>query len=212
MYDSEPDEEEVPALRAHRAAAEAVTQLLLPCCMGARRLASDAAEYFRAVEVSRAHLEPWLPERVVPRTLEATRTSLLEGELAWEQRTAFHYLLYVDGAIAGAFALFNRVEPFATELGCWIGSTYVRRGLARHAGALLVHAAFDFTGATSVVLIIDESNAASMATAAAAQSLGCRLEPLGAPFAPEPPFRRWVVKSSSLPDQAPATDIGGARP
>lgn len=173
-----------------------------------RRLAADAEDFFGALEASRAHLEAWLPARVVPRTLEATRSFLLDGELAWEQRTAFHYALYVDGAIAGAFALFNRVEPFTTELGWWIGSTYVRRGLARHAGTLLVHAGFDFLGATSVVLIVDETNVASMAAAA---SLGCILLPLGAPFAPEPPFRRWVVKPPSLPVQEAPTWIAGER-
>lgn len=166
-----------------------------------RRVLADAPSLLSAIDASRRHLEPWLPARVLPRTLEEAEACLRDWERAWDTRDAFHYNLLVGGEIAGAFTLFNRVGPFATELGYWVGSSFTRRGLAKAASALLVRAAFQSLGAHRLLVVVDEANAASTAVA---QALGC--EPWPGADAPPAPLVRWALLSP------PATSAARAQP
>lgn len=161
-----------------------------------RRRLSDAPMLLAAIDASRAHLEPWLPARVLPCTLDETDACLRDWEHAWDIRSAFHYNLVVDGVIAGAFTLFNRVGPYATELGYWVGSGFTRRGFARAASIILARAAFEPIGARRVLIVVDEANAASTAVA---RAIGC--ERWLAAGAPPPPYVRWVL---SAPPPTPA--------
>ncbi|WP_371482526.1 GNAT family N-acetyltransferase [Kitasatospora sp. NBC_00315] len=152
---------------------------LLPTTAGVslqRRTVAHAPALNAAVVADLDHLRPWmewadrapLPER----TVEMTRA----GIAAWDAGTDFMYLAVADaepGRVVGAFGLHGRIGPGALELGYWVGSDHVGRGIATAAARALTAAALALPGIERVEIHCDEANGPS---AAVPRKLGYRLD------------------------------------
>ncbi|MFF2748848.1 GNAT family N-acetyltransferase [Kitasatospora sp. NPDC058048] len=141
-----------------------------------RRRSTHAAALNRAVRANLDHLRPWMewaaeaPSRA--RTAELTRA----GAAAWEAGTDFMYLAGLDaepGGVIGAFGLHGRIGPGALEIGYWVATGHVGRGIATTAAGALTEAALALPGITRVEIRCDRANGAS---AAVPRKLGYRLD------------------------------------
>ncbi|MFF7989615.1 GNAT family N-acetyltransferase [Kitasatospora xanthocidica] len=141
-----------------------------------RRSSTHAVALNRAVRANLDHLRPWMewaaeaPTRA--RTAELTRA----GSAAWEAGTDFMYLAGLDtepDGVIGAFGLHGRIGPGALEIGYWVATGYVGRGIATAAAGALTETALALPGITRVEIRCDRANAAS---AAVPRKLGYRLD------------------------------------
>ncbi|MQS11625.1 GNAT family N-acetyltransferase [Streptomyces kaniharaensis] len=141
-----------------------------------RRRTSHTVALNKAVRANLDHLRPWLewaaeaPTRA--RTAELTRA----GAVAWEAGTDFMYLVVPDAepdSVIGAFGLHGRIGPGALEIGYWVGTRHVGRGIATAAAGALTSAALALPGIARTEIRCDQANGAS---AAVPRKLGYRLD------------------------------------
>ncbi len=131
---------------------------------------ADATIFYVVVECNLQHLEIWLPGVNFSKSVADAEVFLASCEHEWQSRESFRYNIFVGEMIAGCITLFNsRVGPFISEIGYWVGTAFLRRGIAKGAARLLTDAAFEYLGARSVSIIVAEHNLASHAVA---RSLG----------------------------------------
>ena len=128
----------------------------------------DAPLLKEAIDSSLDHLRAFMdwawaaPEPVgdVRKRLRAFRDAFRHGD-DW-----IYGLFELDEAtVIGGAGLHRRVGPEALEIGYWIRSSHVRRGLATEAAAGLTRLAFEVCGAVRVEIHVDPGNAASIAVA-----------------------------------------------
>src|SRR5665213_3969545 len=85
---------------------------------------------------------------------------LAKREQEWLDGGDVALAVIAEGHIAGGSGL-HRLGPGTLEIGYWIHSSFLRRGLATAASALLTEAAFGVTGIDHVEIHHDKANVAS---------------------------------------------------
>lgn len=141
---------------------------VLPTSIGSGRVQlrtwrrSDAGPLARVVMASLEHLRPWMPWVEDEPLPSAQRVELFD---TWERGRldggdAFYGVL-LDDEIIGGCGLHRRIGPTGLEVGYWIASSHVRRGLASAATALLTSAAFAQPEIEAVEVHHDKANLAS---------------------------------------------------
>jgi RimJ/RimL family protein N-acetyltransferase len=124
----------------------------------------DADQFFAAVDESRAHLRPWL--------LWVNQYSSVDDARDYCARCAANWLLRADltfgifdaenGQFIGGTGLHNPNWPLRTfEIGYWLRSTAVGKGLMTGAVRILADFALDTLQANRLEIICDVSNEAS---------------------------------------------------
>lgn len=129
-----------------------------------------------AVRANLDHLRPWLEWAAEAPTVARTAELTEAGMAAWDAGTDFIYLVGLDaepGRVIGSFGLHRRIGPGALEIGYWVGTDHVGRGIATTAARALTGAAFALPGIHRVEIHCDPANTAS---AAVARRLGFRLD------------------------------------
>ncbi|MFJ4090658.1 GNAT family N-acetyltransferase [Kitasatospora sp. NPDC089913] len=141
-----------------------------------RRSPAQSLALNAAVRADLDHLRPWLEWAAEPPTAARTAELTEAGMAAWEAGTDFIYLVGLDaepGRVIGSFGLHRRIGPGALEIGYWVGTDHVGRGIATAAARALTAAAFALPGIHRVEIHCDPANTAS---AAVARRLGFRLD------------------------------------
>lgn len=146
---------------------------------------SDTSSLSRAIEESIDHLRPWL-------TWTVHEPISFEERLTWVRTQRGHFDLgsdycfgafdKVSGQLCGMAVLRMTCEVNERELGYWIHTGHLRRGLATEMTAALVRVAFDVEALSCVEIRTFPHNVAS---ARVAEKLGFRgptLDPLSYPM------------------------------
>lgn len=127
-----------------------------------RWVASDAETLARAVAENADHLRPWMPWMAQePLTLEHRREMIDQWEGEWLHGGDVVMGVFRDGRVAGGCGLHHRIGPSGLEIGYWIHSAFLRRGIATAAALLLTDAALASPGITHVEIHHDKANEAS---------------------------------------------------
>jgi ribosomal-protein-serine acetyltransferase len=122
---------------------------------------SNADALATAVMESVEHLRPWVAwVAAEPLAVEQRRTMLVEREQEWRDGGDVALAIVAQGQVAGGCGL-HWLGPATLEIGYWIHSSFLRRGLATAASALLTDAAFDVAGIEQVEIHHDKANVAS---------------------------------------------------
>lgn len=122
----------------------------------------DATALQRAVAASEEHLRPWMPWMAAePIELEARRQLIERWRHGWEAGGDSVLGVYVDGEVAGSTGLHRRRGPDALEIGYWIHSDFLRRGLATKVAGSLTEAALALPGIEAVEIHHDKANQVS---------------------------------------------------
>jgi RimJ/RimL family protein N-acetyltransferase len=123
----------------------------------------DAPALARAISASTEHLRPWM--RFMdgePRSLDERRMMIASWRRAWEGGgDALYAIVPGEGGIVGSCGLHRRLGPDALEIGYWVATGFLRRGLASATAALLTDAAFALPGIERVEIRHDVANLAS---------------------------------------------------
>ena len=123
--------------------------------------ASDAEAFATAVTESAEHLRPWVAWMAAePLSLDQRRAMLAEREREWLEGGDVALAVIAEGHVAGGCGLHRR-DPGTLEIGYWIHPSFLRRGLATAASALLTDAAFAITAIDHVEIHHDKANVAS---------------------------------------------------
>lgn len=146
--------------------------------------ATDAATLLPLLEGNQAHLAPWIPRHVsevVP--LPALEARLAGCADAFRAGTAWRYAYFLrdEGTLLGEVSLFPRsaagrvslTDADRCEVGYWLRSDALGRGLATEAARAMVDVARTMPQGALVEIRCDPRNAAS---GAVARRLGCVLE------------------------------------
>src|SRR5215212_5490930 len=142
----------------------------------ARQYTDEDTEALHAtIEVSRGHLQRWLPGFAPERTLDDIRESIRRSQAQWALGESFSMGLFLlDGTLIGDLRLrpTNWQIP-AFDIAYWLGPDAIGHGYASEAVRLLTSFAFEGLGARRVAISCDPANARS---ASVAQRLGYQLE------------------------------------
>jgi ribosomal-protein-serine acetyltransferase len=122
----------------------------------------DAEAFATAVTESAEHLRPWVPwvAHRAELPLDQLRALLAQREQEWLEGGDVAFAVIAEGQIAGGCGL-HRLGSATLEIGYWIHSSFLRRGLATAASALLTDAAFDIPGIDDVEIHHDKANVPS---------------------------------------------------
>lgn len=135
----------------------------------------DAGAIREAIAASLETLRPWMPWAQGPPTQASVMAFLGPAAEHFGGGVAADYAIILREAeqYVGGCGMMPRVGPAAVEIGYWVHTAYLRRGIASEATRLLTNAALEIPGITSVEIHCDEANIASQDVA---RSLGFRLE------------------------------------
>lgn len=127
--------------------------------------AADAGTVSHLVLGSLDHLRPWMSWAADYGPSDAEQFTA-QCERDWESGAAFNYAITTVGTAhtpvaAGSCGLMARIGPGGLEIGYWVHSAHLRRGLATAAAAALVDAAFGLPGIDRVEIVHDAANVAS---------------------------------------------------
>ena len=128
--------------------------------------AGPAAELARAVTESAGLLRPFMPWARGEYGLADAEQFLDSCEQGWDAGTEFSYAIrtgpvLAGSELAGSAGLMTRIGPGGLEIGYWVHSGHVRRGLATAATSALIAEAFTLPGITRIEIRHDELNTAS---------------------------------------------------
>ena len=140
-----------------------------------RSMVSDQA-FIDAVTADLEHLKVWLPWAQEPPTAEETAYHRARQDANWEAGTSFSYLLTpADSAeqVLGGCAMFPTAGQGVLEIGYWLCSPQVGRGLASQSAAALTEAGLALPGIRRMEIHCDRANIRS---AAVPERLGYTLE------------------------------------
>ncbi len=135
------------------------TRLLLACWR-----VGDAVALTEALHESREHLLPWMPwAEAEPEPVEAKLELILDWREAHLEGRDFHFAIFAreDGQLLGVLGLHPRIGPGALEIGYWVRSSAVGRGVATEASAAAARVALEVMGAHRVEIRMDSRNTAS---------------------------------------------------
>ncbi len=127
-----------------------------------RWVASDAAGLGEAIRESAEHLRPWMgwiAEEPLP--IDQRRKMINDWDRDWAQGGDVVLGAFLAGRIAGGCGLHRRIGPDGLEIGYWIHTAFLRRGLATRVAHALTGAAFAVPGITRVEIHHDKANQAS---------------------------------------------------
>jgi RimJ/RimL family protein N-acetyltransferase len=135
----------------------------------------DVDALHEAVTESFGELHRWLPWAVRPPRRADEQEYIAFSMRRWAAGEAFEYGIFdpAGQTLLGAVGLHDRVGPGAREIGYWVHSGHVRRGIATAGSAVLTMAAFGVPGTNRVEIHCDQANSAS---AAIPRRLGYRLD------------------------------------
>lgn len=123
---------------------------------------ADAGALEQAITDSLERLRPWMAWAADEPVPLARRQAMFEDwERAWSQGGDVVLGVFLDGHVAGGCGLHRRIAADGLEIGYWIHSAHLRRGLATRAAGLLTEAAFRVPGITHVEIHHDKANGAS---------------------------------------------------
>lgn len=124
----------------------------------------DIQELYSVVADSFDHLSPWMPWCHANYQINDTKSWVEDCIHAWEAETAFRYLIYDDltARLLGAVGL-ERVDTShkIAELGYWVSSAALDRGVATSATTLAVNAGFGVHGLKRIEIYVLPGNKAS---------------------------------------------------
>lgn len=150
-----------------------------------RHQPGDAEGLAAAVGASMQDLLPWMPwasaEAAEP---SFQRRRLEELGARWEGGSEFSYaVLAPSGEVIGSIGLHDRIGPGALEIGYWLHTAHLGRGIATAAAGALTEAALGLPKVTRVEIHCDQANTRSWRIP---ERLGYRLDRLvdDAPVAP----------------------------
>lgn len=127
-----------------------------------RWVPDDAEALARAVTESAEHLRPWMAWIAFePVPLEQRRARIEEWEREWSEGGDVILGVFLDGRVAGGCGLHHRIGAGGLEIGYWIHSVLLRRGLATWTARTLTDAAFAVPGIDRVEIHHDKANLAS---------------------------------------------------
>jgi RimJ/RimL family protein N-acetyltransferase len=116
----------------------------------------------RAEDESREHLRTfmlWADRQ--PETIDDTIAKLRQFRAAFEAGTDMMYLAFRGDEIVGGTGLHARVGKGGLEIGYWVHSAHVRRGLATEIAGALTRVAFEVHEARWVEIRTAKANVAS---------------------------------------------------
>lgn len=123
---------------------------------------ADAEALGRAVAESADHLRPWMAWIAhEPVAVESRRAMIAEWEREWSTGGDVILGVFVDRRVAGGCGLHHRIGAGGLEIGYWIHSAFLRRGLATRTARALTDAAFGLPGIARVEIHHDKANQAS---------------------------------------------------
>ncbi len=135
--------------------------------------ADDAPEVYAAVDAARDRLRNWLPWVDATDSLEVQREYLASAALANDVGSALNLTPRQDGHVAGQLGLRIDARHATAEVGYWVASGYLGRGLMTRSVAALIGLAFGPLGLHRVQLNASTGNLRSRAIA---ERLGMRHE------------------------------------
>lgn len=149
-----------------------------------------------AVNDSLEHLRPWMPwastDPLLPALSEFVERSVTQADRGEE----FRYAMWDDqtSVLVGSCGLHRRLGPGRLEIGYWVRTGWLRRGVATAAAQALTTCALALPGIEEIHIHCDEANVASSGVP---RRLGYRLErivdePVAAP-AEVGRSMEWVV-------------------
>ena len=124
---------------------------------------ADAPMLKAAIDESRAHLVPFMPWARVEQSLEETY-SLCRRFRGLFDLDQDHHFVVVDPTgtrVLGGAGLHPRVGARALEIGYWIHSAHLRRGLATEVAAALTRAGIELMGLERIEIHVNVANTAS---------------------------------------------------
>jgi RimJ/RimL family protein N-acetyltransferase len=126
---------------------------------------ADAPLLKDAVDSSIDHLRPFMPwTPAEPQPLADSVELLRSFGAQFDSGEQFVFGIFARGEreLLGGTGLHPRIGPGALEIGYWVRSSAVRRGIATEVTSTLARVAFDVCGAERVELRIDPANVASL--------------------------------------------------
>jgi putative acetyltransferase len=128
-----------------------------------------AEEMAAAVVNSLDELRPWMPWVAdEPRPIAERRRVIETARAEWAECGDGNYMALLDGRLVGAAGLHTRQGPGILEIGYWIDSDHVGRGLATEATRLLTEVAAAHPDIETVEIHHDRANTRSARVAAKA--------------------------------------------
>jgi len=125
----------------------------------------DAPRLKEAIDSSLEHLRPWMPwARAEPQDLSEKTALLRRFRGQFDLGTDFVMGIFdVDERdVLGGTGLHKRRSTDALEIGYWIRSSHVGRGLATESSGALARVAFELCDVDRVEIRIDPANEASL--------------------------------------------------
>jgi ribosomal-protein-serine acetyltransferase len=134
---------------------------------------ADAVEAYAAVDADRDRLRQWLPWIDATDSLAVEREFLLAIEAANASGAGLHLTIRQDTAFAGLLGLRINSPNGSAEVGYWLATDYVGRGIATRAVGLAIDYSFGPLGLHRLQLLAATGNHRSRAVA---ERLGLRHE------------------------------------
>jgi RimJ/RimL family protein N-acetyltransferase len=125
---------------------------------------TDAKLLKEAVDSSIEHLRPWMPwARFEPQTLEEKVALIDDFRRQFQEDEQYVYGIFSrdESRLLGGTGLHRRSGPLSLEIGYWIRSDSLRRGIATEVTAVLARVAFEQCHAVRVDIQVDPDNARS---------------------------------------------------
>jgi len=114
-----------------------------------------------AVDASIEHLRPWMPwVKFEPQTIEQRIEFCRACRGAFDTDVNYGYGIFdpSETRVLGGTGLHQRGGPCSLEIGYWVRSDALRRGIATEVSAVLTRVAFEVSGAQRVDIQIDPEN------------------------------------------------------
>ena len=123
---------------------------------------TDTEAMHALVSANVEHLRPWMGWiSFEPLTVEDRRELVATWEQEWAAGGDLTVGIWLDGDLVGGAGLHRRIGPGGLEIGYWVGTAYVGRGIATAAARALTDLAFTVEGIEAVEIHHDASNLAS---------------------------------------------------
>ena len=131
---------------------------------------NDAAALVDAVTESLNDLLPWMPwAKFEPQTISQREDLISTWHDEWRQCSNFTMGIFYNDLCVGGTGLHLRGEPGSLEIGYWVRSSHVGRGIAQRSSRALTTAAFCLPEVSVVQIAHDIANVRSQRVP---QSLG----------------------------------------
>jgi RimJ/RimL family protein N-acetyltransferase len=135
---------------------------------------SDLQALFEAVSTSADHLRPWLAWASVEPLEQGLADFISRSIEEFDRGENYGYAIWnlVESTLIGGAGLHPRLGPGRIEIGYWVRTGWLRRGIASAAARALTEAACLLPGVEEVRIHCDEAN---LASAGVPRGLGFRL-------------------------------------